>query len=84
MLTLGSSHPRAWCSLARLICVLFLGSVTSLALAAPPTPTVIGPLFSDAVGSATRNYTFLATDLDLAGRPIPQGSTASSSSNGRT
>jgi hypothetical protein len=54
-------------SFARTICVLFFGGVASLASAVVPTPTVtLVP--SDPVGSANRNYTFLATDLDLAGR----------------
>ena len=50
------------------ICALLCSGVASLALAIVPTPVVTGPLASDQRGSASHNYTFLATDLDLASR----------------
>jgi len=49
-------------------CLLILGGLASSALAVVPTPVVVGPLASDPRGSPSRDYTFLATDLDLAGR----------------
>jgi hypothetical protein len=56
------------------VCGVLIGSVAPATGAAPspegfvPTPDVIGPLASDPAGSPSRNYTFFATDLDLAGR----------------
>ena len=50
------------------ILVFFFGAIASLALAVVPAPVVTGPLASDPRGSPSRNYTFLATDLDLASR----------------
>lgn len=62
-----SRSGRTWMSSARTACALCLGGIASFAFAAVPTPTVT-PVSSEPVGSATRNYTFLATDLDLPGR----------------
>ena len=56
-------------SLVAMVSGLILSAVASIAAAAVvPTPAVTGPLASDPPGSAGRNYTFFATDLDLAGR----------------
>jgi len=49
-------------------CVVLIGGLTSSARAVVPTPVVVGPLASDPRGSPSHNYTFLATDLDLASR----------------
>ncbi|MCC7038860.1 MAG: hypothetical protein IT516_00970 [Burkholderiales bacterium] len=46
---------------------LFIAGLMSTAVAEVPIPTVTRPA-SDPNGSASRNYTFFATDLDLAGR----------------
>jgi Alpha/beta hydrolase domain len=50
------------------IWTFLLGGLASSALAVVPTPDVTGPLASDPRGSVSRNYTFFATDLDLASR----------------
>src|SRR5438046_2848932 len=50
------------------VCVLALAGIVAPASAAVPTPVVTGPLASDPRGSASRDYTFFATDLDLEGR----------------
>jgi hypothetical protein len=63
---------RAGASLA--VCSALIVPVTPEGRAPPalaaavPTPDVIGPLPSDPTRSASHDYTFFATDLDLAGR----------------
>ena len=55
--------------LASIVCVVAIGAMMQSAFAAVvPTPSVTGPVPSEARSSPTRNFTFLATDLDLAGR----------------
>lgn len=44
------------------------GASASAALPVVPTPTVTGPIASVAPGDPSRNYTFLATPIDLAAR----------------
>lgn len=61
-----SRRPLA--TLVLSLCAVVIGSLTSSALAVVPTPVVVGPLASDPRGSPSRDYTFLATDLDLASR----------------
>jgi hypothetical protein len=47
--------------------MIVASAVTSTVSAAVPVPSVAGPIPSE-LGSSTKNYTFFATDLDLASR----------------
>jgi hypothetical protein len=49
----------------RVLVVAVLALFASFAQAVIPTPTVTGPIPSDATGSADHNYTFFTTDLDF-------------------
>jgi len=67
------TNPRAMAGRSQVgifvaVCALALAGIAAPASAAVPTPVVTGPLASDPRGSASRNYTFFATDLDLEGR----------------
>jgi hypothetical protein len=68
MFTKCSGRSRKTVGFVFSLCILVLSGVASSALAVVPTPLVTGPLASDPRGSPSRNYTFLATDLDLASR----------------
>lgn len=60
--------------MAVVACLALVASVAPTMAVVPsmatvvPTPEVIGPLASDPAGSPGHDYTFFATDLDLAGR----------------
>jgi hypothetical protein len=48
-----------------LSCIIVIACISVAGAATIPNPTVTGPIASDALGSPSHNYPFLATNLDL-------------------
>jgi hypothetical protein len=59
----GGSRYRQWLRVAAALGGAIAMGIVGAAIAAVPTPTVIGPIAATAAGDPSRNYPFLSTNL---------------------